>query len=236
MAQIDRLLAPGEHVHLVSREHGVVLLAPFLRAAMIVARAAAAAILAAGLDLPAPVRLVPVLRGRCGRRPARSLRARPRGRALAAAGAGRDRPPSAAARRRAGSARRDRPAQLDRRRRDRPLPRPAASCTTAASSSAAGGRRGLLFGLRRLPDPDLLLGLLLGLAEERSAERPRWAPATLAPARAALDDSAPRTASGRVAYRTARGTRYAPGWKQTTRPDGVGPPAGNRKGYGGASA
>jgi hypothetical protein len=38
----------------------------------------------------------------------------------------------------------------------------------------SGGRRGMLFGLRRLPDPDLLLGLLFGLAEERP--RPRRAP------------------------------------------------------------
>ncbi len=44
-----------------------------------------------------------------------------------------------------------------------------------------GGAGGLLFGLRRLPDPDLLLGLLLGLAEDRSAERPRWTPSALAP-------------------------------------------------------
>jgi hypothetical protein len=33
----------------------------------------------------------------------------------------------------------------------------------------SGGGSGLLFGLRRLPDPDLLLGLLLGLAEDRAA-------------------------------------------------------------------
>jgi hypothetical protein len=45
----------------------------------------------------------------------------------------------------------------------------------------SGGRRDLLFGLRRLPDPDLLLGLLLGLAEDR-ATRPHWTPARVAPA------------------------------------------------------
>src|SRR6185437_13463638 len=61
MRQIDRLLDPNEHVHLVSREHGVVLVWPFLRAAMILALACAAAIAAAGLDLPAAIRLVPVL-------------------------------------------------------------------------------------------------------------------------------------------------------------------------------
>src|SRR6185312_6465315 len=52
---------PNEHVHLVSREHGVVLVWPFLRAAMILALACAGAIAAAGLDLPAAIRLVPVL-------------------------------------------------------------------------------------------------------------------------------------------------------------------------------
>src|SRR6185437_14991639 len=59
MGQIDRLLDPDEHVHLVSREHGVVLVWPFLRAALLLALAAAIA--AAGLDLPAAIRLVPVL-------------------------------------------------------------------------------------------------------------------------------------------------------------------------------
>jgi hypothetical protein len=43
----------------------------------------------------------------------------------------------------------------------------------------SGGRRGLLFGLRRLPDPDLLLGLLLGLSEDRPV-RPRLEPAGVA--------------------------------------------------------
>jgi hypothetical protein len=37
---------------------------------------------------------------------------------------------------------------------------------------SAGGRRGLLFGLRRLPDPDLVFALVLGL-DERIAARPR---------------------------------------------------------------
>src|SRR5450432_909002 len=58
MAQVDRLLAPGERVYLMSREHGIVLLRPFLRAAMVVAAAAAAAILIAGLGVLGPARLV----------------------------------------------------------------------------------------------------------------------------------------------------------------------------------
>ncbi len=44
-----------------------------------------------------------------------------------------------------------------------------------------GGGSELLFGLRRLADPDLVLGLLLGLAEDRAAARPRWTPSALAP-------------------------------------------------------
>ncbi|MGI8427829.1 MAG: hypothetical protein ACR2OB_00645, partial [Solirubrobacteraceae bacterium] len=43
-----------------------------------------------------------------------------------------------------------------------------------------GEGRSLLFGLRRLPDPDLLLGLLLGLADEGAGIRPRWSPAAAA--------------------------------------------------------
>jgi hypothetical protein len=44
-----------------------------------------------------------------------------------------------------------------------------------------GGGSELLFGLRRLADPDLVLGLLLGLAEDRATARPRWTPSALAP-------------------------------------------------------
>ena len=180
MAQIDRLLSPDEHVHLVSREHGVVLVWPFLRAAMIVAGAAAAAIAAAGLDLPAAIRLVPVLAAaavaagallrvvRVVSRWQRRVLVVTDHRALLLAGG------------------------LGSRAAIVPLQSighvevfaPAAGRVLHYGGVivGTGGRRGLLFGLRRLPDPDLLLGLLLGLAEERSAERPRWASATLTPA------------------------------------------------------
>jgi hypothetical protein len=178
MAQIDRLLAPGEHVHLQSREHGVVLLAPFLRAGAIVALAAAGAILAAGLDLPAPVRLIPVLVA--GVAAARALASLVRAvarwqrqvlvvtdrRALLLAGG------------------------LGQRAAIVPLgaisdieivcPAVGRVLHYGGVVVRSGERRGLLFGLRRLPDPDLLLGLLLGLAEDRPAA-PRWTPAPAAP-------------------------------------------------------
>jgi hypothetical protein len=173
MAQIDRLLAPGEHVHLQSREHGVVLLGPFLRAAAILALAAAGAILAAGLALPAPVRLIPVL--------------------VAAAVAARALTTLVRA-----VARWQRQVLVVTDRRAVLLGQRAAIVPLSAISDieivcpaagrmlhyggvvvGSGGRRGFLFGLRRLPDPDLLLGLLLGLSEDRRV-RPRLEPAGVA--------------------------------------------------------
>ncbi len=178
MAQIDRLLAPGERVHLQSREHGVVLLAPFLRAGTIVAFAAAGAILAAGLDLPAPVRLIPVLVA--GVAAARALVSLVR---------------AVARWQRQVLVVTDRRALLlagGMGQRAAIVPLGAISdieivCPAAGRVLHYGGvvvrsgeGRGLLFGLRRLPDPDLLLGLLLGLAEDRPAA-PRWTPAPAAP-------------------------------------------------------
>jgi hypothetical protein len=179
MAKIDRLLTPGEHVHLVSREHGVVLLGPFLRAAAVVAAAAVGAILAAGLDLPAAVRLIPVLVA--GLVAARGLLG------LVRAVAGWQRRVLVVT---------DHRAVLlagGRGRRAAIVPLSAISdveivCPAAGRMLHYGGvvvrsdgDSGLLFGLRRLPDPDLLLGLLLGLAEDRAAARPRWTPSALAP-------------------------------------------------------
>jgi hypothetical protein len=179
MAQIDRLLTPGEHVHLMSREHGVVLLAPFLRAAAIVALSAGGAILAAGLDLPAAVRLIPVL--------------------VAAAAAGRalvNLVRAVARWQRQVLVVTDRCAVLlagGLGQRAAVVPLSAISDIEIVCPAAGrmlhyggvvvhrGGRCDLLFGLRRLPDPDLLLGLLLGLAEDRAA-RPQWTPAQVAPA------------------------------------------------------
>jgi membrane protein YdbS with pleckstrin-like domain len=173
MAQIDRLLSPGEPVHLVSREHGIVLAAPFLRAGLVLAVAAAAAVLSAGLPAPAAIRLVPVL-------------------AAAAVAAG------ALLRLVAAVSRwqRRRLVVTDRRaiflsgglgQKAAVVPLEAIGDVEIASTATgralhyggivvcAGGRRGLLFGLRRMHDPDLLLALLLGLAEDEPAPRPRRA-------------------------------------------------------------
>jgi hypothetical protein len=175
MAPIDRLLAPDERIHLVSREHGVVLLRPFLRTAATVLLAAAVAIATAGLDLPAAVRLVPVL----------------------AAGAFATAALVRLARDVAGWQRRllvvtDRRAVLvagGLAQRAEMVPLSAISdieivCPAAGRvlhyggvMVATGAGRAPLLGMRRLPDPDLLLGLLLGLAEESAPPRPRWAAA-----------------------------------------------------------
>jgi hypothetical protein len=180
MAQIDRLLDPDERVHLVSREHGIVLVWPFLRAAIILALAAAAAIAAAGLDLPAAIRLVPVLAAaavglgallrvvRVVSRWQRRVLVVTDRRALLLAGG-------------LGSRAAIVPLQAIG---DVEVFAPAAGRMLHYGGVVVGtgGRRSLLFGLRRLPDPDLLLGLLLGLAEERAEQRLRWAPPTLTPA------------------------------------------------------
>jgi len=175
MAQIDRLLAPGERVHLISREHGVVLLRPFVRAAAALGVLAVGAVAVAGLDVPAAVRVVPLalaggaaalvllrLTRDVARWQQRILVVTDR-RAVLVAGA------------------------LAQRAEVMPLAAisdieivcPAAGRVLHYGGVvvAAGGRRGLLLGMRRLPDPDLLLGLLLGLAEEAAHARPRWAPA-----------------------------------------------------------
>jgi len=180
MARIDRLLAPDERVHLMTREHGIVLVWPFLRAAVILGLAAAAAIAAAGLDVPAAIRLVPVLAAgalavgallrvvRVVARWQRRVLVVTDRRALLLAGG-------------LGSRALIVPLQAIG---DVEVLAPAAGRLLHYGGVvvATGGRRTLLFGLRRLPDPDLLLGLLLGLAEERADARPRWAPATLTPA------------------------------------------------------
>jgi membrane protein YdbS with pleckstrin-like domain len=180
MPRIDRLLAPDERVHLVTREHGVVLVWPFLRAAITLGLAAAAAITAAGLDLPAAIRLVPVLAAaalavgallrvvRAVARWQRHVLVVTDRRALLLAGG-------------LGSRAAIMPLQAIG---DVEVRAPAAGRVLHYGGVvvATDGRRTLLFGLRRLPDPDLLLGLLLGLAEERADARRRWAPARLTPA------------------------------------------------------
>jgi hypothetical protein len=179
MGQIDRLLAPGERVHLVSREHGVVLLAPFLRAVMVVAASAAAAILVAGLGALGPARLV--LAGLAALAAVHALLQ------LARSVARWQRRVLVVTDRRAvllGGGLSQRAAVFPLSAiSDIEIVRPAAGRVLHYGGVLVGGGAGrtLLFGLRRLPDPDLLLGLLLGLADEGGGMRPRWSPAAAAP-------------------------------------------------------
>jgi Bacterial PH domain len=173
MAQIDRLLGADERVHLVTREHGIVLLGPFLRTAVVLAATAAAAVLAAGLSVPAPIRLVPVL-------VAAAVAARALLRLVAAVSRWQRRTLVVTDRRAMFTS-----GGLGQKAAIVPLD--AIGDVEIASSAAgrtlhyggivvcAGGRRGLLFGLRRLPDPDHVLALLLGLAADAPAPRPRRA-------------------------------------------------------------
>lgn len=173
MAPIDRLLAPGERVHLMSREHGVVLVRPFLGAAAVVSAVAAAAIVVAGLQVLGPLRVVLAVAAALAAARAllqlvravarwqrRVLVVTDRRMLLLGGGPGRQvavMPLHAIT--------------------DIEIVRPPAGRMLRYGGVvvSSGGRRGLLFGLRRLPDPDLILGLLLGLEEERP--RPRRAPA-----------------------------------------------------------
>jgi hypothetical protein len=180
MAVLPRLLAPGERVHLVTREHGVALVPAFARAALGIAGAAALALAAGRSDRLGAGRVVVALAAAAlaawmlaglvrvvGRWHTRRLVITDR-RALLVQG---------------GLA-----------RRVAVVPLAAIDAIEVRSTGPGrllryGGlvvtthdRRALLHGLRRLPDPDLLFGLVLGLDERIPAAPPRR---TAAPASAA---------------------------------------------------
>ena len=174
MPPLERLLARDEHVHLVTREHEVVLVGPFLRACIVLTACSYASVRVAKTGAPLPLRLLAV--GILGLLALRTLvrLARAVGRwqrrvlvvtdtrALLLHGA------------------------ISRRVAALPLDavhdievvraRPGWVFHYGGLVVSTGGRRDLLFGLRRLPDPDLLLGLLLGLADElpEPSAPPRW--------------------------------------------------------------
>jgi hypothetical protein len=170
MSSIDRLLAPSERVHLVTREHGMVLAPAFLRTVAGLGVLGAIAYEAAGARQLGPAR--PVVAAAAGVLTvvliwkllrtvlawhARRLVVTDR-RALLIAG---------------GLSRRVAVVPLDSVEevevRMSALGR---MLRYGGLVVSAGGRRGLLFGLRRLPDPDLVFALVLGL-DERIAARPR---------------------------------------------------------------
>ena len=164
MPPLERLLARDEHVHLATREHEVVLVGPFLRSCIVLTVCSYAAVRIAATGVPLPLRLLAVgilgvlalrtlvrLTRAVGRWQRRVLVVTDR-RALLLHGA------------------------ISRRVAALPLDaihdieviraRPRWILHYGGLVVSTGGRRDLLFGLRRLPDPDLLLGLLLGLADE----------------------------------------------------------------------
>jgi hypothetical protein len=164
MRRIEKLLAPDEQVHLVTREHGVVLVGAFVRALLTLAAAGLVAELMSGQRWlwPAPAG-VGLLAGLIAAfallRLVRRVSAWHRRRLVIT----------------------DRKVMLVRgglRRDISALPITAIEEVAVARVGRAlglhcgaivittNGRRAPLFGLRRLPDPDLVFGLLMGLSQE----------------------------------------------------------------------
>jgi hypothetical protein len=174
MPPIDRLLARDEHVHLVSREHEVVLVGPFLRACVVLTACAYTAVRVAASGVPLPLRVLAVgvlgvlavralvrLARAVGRWQRRMLVITDR-RALLVQG---------------GISRRVAALPLDAiHDLEIVRARPGWMLHYGGLIVSTGGRRDLMFGLRRLPDPDLLFGLLLGLADDlpEPSSPPRW--------------------------------------------------------------
>jgi len=183
MRRFDRLLAPHERLQLVSREHGVVLVGPFVQTVAVITAAAAlaygvaslsaadlfrrgAVLVAAGIAAFAFLRLVrAVVRWQTSTLVVTDRRAMLVSGWVAP---------------RVASLRLDSIEDIEISRS--PSGRVLHYGRLVISS---GGRRGALLGLRRLPDPDLLLALLLGLTARprlrRSGRTAAAASAALAP-------------------------------------------------------
>ena len=171
MPALSRLVSPSERIHLVTREHGVVLVRPFLRSSLAIVLFGGGALQLAGSPAPGPVRwsvallaLVVVIISLTGlvRRVARWHARRlivTDERAMLVTG------------------------MLGRRVLSISLD---GICDLSIGMSGPGrvlrygrvevnvnGRRGPLFGLRRLRDPDLVVALLLGLSEPAPVRRER---------------------------------------------------------------
>jgi hypothetical protein len=163
MHQIHRLMRPEEHVLLVTREHGAVLVAPFLRATATVSVASAAALALAGQRWlwPLPVvgaalagliaaRAIVRLIRRVATWHARRLVLTDRKVMLV----------HGTLRRRVSALSLAAIDHVEVVRRWRLL---GVSCGALVIS--AGSRRGTLFAMRRLPHPDRLMALLVELSE-----------------------------------------------------------------------
>ena len=175
MPHIDRLLASDEHVHLVSREHEVVLVGPFLRACIVLTACAYTAVrVAAHRSASAPARP----RRRHPRRDRRAhARAAGARRRPAGSGGCSSSPTAGRILVHGGISRRIAALPLDAiHDLEIVRARPGWVLHYGGLIVSTGGRRDLMFGLRRLPDPDLLFGLLLGLADDlpEPSSPPRW--------------------------------------------------------------
>jgi PH (Pleckstrin Homology) domain-containing protein len=173
MPPLERLLARDEHVHLVTREHEIVLVGPFLRSCTVLTACAYASVRIASTGIPVPFRLLAV--GILGVLGARTLL-----RLMRAVGRWQRRVLVVTDRRallvHGGLSRRVAALPLDAIHDIEIVrARPGWVFHAGGLVVSTGGRRDLMFGLRRLPDPDLLLGLLLGLAEDLpEPSPPRW--------------------------------------------------------------
>jgi hypothetical protein len=174
MPPLERLLARDEHVHLVTREHEIVLVGPFLRSCIVLTACLYASVRVASTSVPVPLRLLAV--GILGVLAARTLL-----RLVRAVGRWQRRTLVVTDRRallvHGGFSRRVAALPLDAIHDIEIVrARPAWVFHYGGLVVSTGGRRDLMFGLRRLPDPDLLLGLLLGLADDlpEPSPPPRW--------------------------------------------------------------
>jgi hypothetical protein len=169
MRQIDHLLRDGEHVLVVTREHGVVLVRPFLRATVVVTAASAAALALSGgrWIWPAPALLAAVaglvavralvrLAVQVGRWHTRRLVVTDR-KVMYVRGA---------LRRRVSALSLAAVDDVEVTRRRWLL-----GISSGGLVVYAAGRHGTLFGLRTLPHPERLLSLLLSLTEDDRRRR-----------------------------------------------------------------
>jgi Bacterial PH domain len=181
MSTMQKVLGPGERVQLVTREHGVVLAPAFARAAVAVVAMGGLALLVSHAAPLGPLRVI--LAAAAGVLAAYAL-----------AGLAR-RVHAWQARRLVVTDRRLILLAGGRSRRMAALPLEAIQSVEVRSPGTgrvlhygslvvtAGERRAPLFGLRRLPDPDLLMALVLGLDEQIPAGQRAAATGSPAPGR-----------------------------------------------------
>jgi PH (Pleckstrin Homology) domain-containing protein len=171
MPAVSRLVSPSESVHLVTREHGVVLVRPFLRSSLAIVLFGGGALEVAGSPAPAPVQWAAALLAlfvvtismtglirRVARWHSRRLIVTDERAILVTGMLGR--------RVLSIGLHGIRDLSIDMSGFGRVL-------RYGTVEVNVNGRRGPLFGLRRLRDPDLVTALMLGLAVPGPARRAR---------------------------------------------------------------